>query len=371
MPIPITCSTCGARMRAPDNTSGRKTKCPKCGAALTVPETVVDAPESCSKPVAASHLKTRPASDAQRTVATPGALLPAPQPFEFDQQTAVPHSQLPPVVVYPPSGAAHSLGIASLVIGVLSFFVCWIPLLGMVVSGLGLALGMGGLILAIARRGSGVGFAIAGSGLSLVTLLICLLWTTAIGSAFSTMDKALNRQTKTNQTPIDAKNDVHAAGPEKKVDQEWPDATTSAVEQDNIQVRVVGVTIDFVQGKSFGDFKSQEKLLKIELVIENKHTNRKISFEGWGSSSTFLADDAPHVSDNFGNAYKRISFGLGSRIDGQASSESIYPGKQAKDLLVFEAPVENVDYLRLELPATNFGGTGKLRLQIPKTMIHR
>ncbi len=38
-------------------------------------------------------------------------------------------------------------------------------------------------------------------------------------------------------------------------------------------------------------------------------------------------------------------------------------------MLVFEVPVDTVSYLRLELPANNFGGTGMLRFQIPKSMI--
>jgi hypothetical protein len=75
------------------------------------------------------------------------------------------------------------LGIAALVIGVFSFFICWVPFLGIAVSALGLLLGLGGLVLAIVRRGSGVGFSIAGSGLSAISLAICLAWTLALSGA--------------------------------------------------------------------------------------------------------------------------------------------------------------------------------------------
>lgn len=59
-----------------------------------------------------------------------------------------------------------SLGIASLILGVVAFAICWIPLLGMLgipLSGLGLLLGIVGTIVAVVRRGSGIGFPIAGA----------------------------------------------------------------------------------------------------------------------------------------------------------------------------------------------------------------
>ena len=36
MPIAVACSTCGAKLRAPDGTVGRTVKCPKCGAGIKV-----------------------------------------------------------------------------------------------------------------------------------------------------------------------------------------------------------------------------------------------------------------------------------------------------------------------------------------------
>jgi hypothetical protein len=53
------------------------------------------------------------------------------------------------------------------------------------------------------------------------------------------------------------------------------------------------------------------------------------------------------------------------------SSTSIRPGKSVEDVIVFEESVARAEYLRLELPASAFGGTGKLRFQIPKSMIER
>jgi hypothetical protein len=82
--------------------------------------------------------------------------------------------------------------------------------------------------------------------------------------------------------------------------------------------------------------------------------------------------DYATLEDNFGNTYKRINFGFSSNPVGAVErSESIYPNKSVSDVLVFEMPIDTIEYLRLELPAKNFGGTGMLRLEIPKQMIAR
>jgi hypothetical protein len=59
---------------------------------------------------------------------------------------------------------------------------------------------------------------------------------------------------------------------------------------------------------------------------------------------------------------------LAPERDGAAS---IWPGKSVEDVVVFEEPVVRAEYLRLELPASAFGGTGKLRFQIPTEMIEK
>ena len=82
--------------------------------------------------------------------------------------------------------------------------------------------------------------------------------------------------------------------------------------------------------------------------------------------------NAAAVKDNFGNSYKRFTIGLGEEIPGQIVAEtSIYPEKTVEDLLVFEPPLENIEYLHLELPAAACGMTGALRLEIPASMIRR
>ena len=105
-----------------------------------------------------------------------------------------PHQQLVVPSVYPqhsypaqinlhvqqPSQAAHSLGIGSVILGIVSFLVCWIPFIGFFLGGLGLLLGIIGLVLAFARNGTGVGFAIAGSAISSISVIVGLFYLTTL-----------------------------------------------------------------------------------------------------------------------------------------------------------------------------------------------
>lgn len=285
------------------------------------------------------------------------------------------------IIVQQPSRAAHSLGIAALVIGVLSFFVCWIPFLGIAISGLGLLLGLGGLVLAVVRRGSGVGFSIAGSGLSALSLFICLVWTAGLTSAFKAgrtnqnvvQDADRDKAAPQNQGEAPQPGTVKAPPPPTKSESEWADARKGAIRQGDLQVQVAQVTIGKVALKTItGNSESKDDLLMVKLELLNTNRTKKVEYQSWSGRDISFDRDYATLKDNFDNSYNRISFGLGSYPVGAVErSESIYPNKSVTDVLVFEVPLDTIEYLRLELPAKNFGGTGMLRLQIPKAMIQR
>lgn len=392
MPISVVCPSCATKLRAPDNMAGRKAKCPKCGTAVVVPSPAHEVREL-------SHEEPQP-EPVKRV--EPPAVRPEPPPLpvrvpdeDFDLE---PRSRRRPaaaaavsntIIVQPASRAAHSLGIAALVIGVLSFFVCWIPFLGIAVSGLGLLVGPGGLVLAIVRRGSGVGFSIAGSSLSALSLIICLVWTAALTSAFKAVDDAVDKRSRTNQNVVlgadgdkaspQNRGDAPQPSPDKaprpstKSEPQWADASKAAVRQGDLQVRIAEVKIGEVPLKTItGTSRSEDNLLIIKLELLNTNPTKKVDYRSWSGKDFSFDRDYATIEDNFGNSYKRISFGLGSYPVGAIEgSESIYPNKSVSDVLVFEVPLDTIEYLRLELPAENFGGTGMLRLQIPKGMIQR
>jgi hypothetical protein len=78
-----------------------------------------------------------------------------------------------------PEPRSNSLGIASLVLGLVAFVVSVIPCLGVVslpFAGLGLLLGVAGVVVSLGREGRGIGFAVAGTAVSGGALLVGLFW---------------------------------------------------------------------------------------------------------------------------------------------------------------------------------------------------
>jgi hypothetical protein len=352
MPIVVVCLSCGAKMRAPDNAAGKTTECLRCGTALVVPVLLPEAPV----PVRA-EARPQPAKRVE-----PPAMRPESRAHE--RPAAAFAASNTTIIVQQPSRAADQLGIAALVIGAVSCVLGFVPVLGVAMSALGLLLGLGGVVVAILRRSSGVGFCIAGCGLTALSLVFGLAWTSAF---MGTM--AEHGWTSQRIAPV--------AAPEKsplaptKTESEWLDASKYTIRQGDLKVRITQVIIDRVPLNTItGNSRSKDKLLMVKLELANMSSTKKVEYHSWSGDDISFDRDFATLEDNFGNSYRRISFGLGSYPVGAVETfESIYPNMRLSDVLVFEPPLDPIEYLRLELPAKNFGGTGMLRFQIPKAMI--
>lgn len=71
---------------------------------------------------------------------------------------------------------SNSLGISSLILGIISFLVCWVPFLGFGLSGLGFLLGVVAIVVAMSRGGSGVGYGITGVALNSMGVLLGIFY---------------------------------------------------------------------------------------------------------------------------------------------------------------------------------------------------
>ncbi|MBW3541673.1 MAG: hypothetical protein KY476_15500 [Planctomycetes bacterium] len=168
---------------------------------------------------------------------------------------------------------------------------------------------------------------------------------------------------RTNQAEVERQ---PQPAPQQKVEQkhEWADAG-KAVRQGDLSVQLESVTVGKVkfQEPLREDGESDEDLLQVTVRLDNVGETRKIEYRSWAGRLDFFG--RARVSDEFGNEYDRESFGLTASVPGQIIAESIYPGRSVTDVLIFERPVEKARMLRLELPASAFGGTGTLRFKIP------
>jgi len=367
-------------MRVGDDAAGRNGNCKSCGKTVTVPS--ADAEPVVTPVTVAKSAKPVPSVRAHATT----AIQPLPSPVAVQ------------VNIEQPSKASHSLGIAAVILGILAFLICWIPLVGLLglpLSGLGLLLGIGGIVLAALRKGSGLGFPIAGTAICALAMILSISVTYIFGKAISAtgdaIAKAHDEARAANQKVVDPDDDEKPRGnqdardkqADKKADvdggkpapaakDDWADAG-NAVEQGEIRVRVDSAKVDFVTLRGIGrdEGQSKDKLLQVSLTIENLGDSKKVEYHGWAGRDFDIGNTAGHLHDDLDNSYKRIGFGFANKVVGQIQSESLYPGKSVTDLLVFEEPIEKATFLKLELPASAFGGTGRLRIKIPMKMVQR
>jgi len=109
--------------------------------------------------------------------------------------------------------------------------------------------------------------------------------------------------------------------------------------------------------------KSDGEYVHLKVRVENLSDARKVNYTSWATEFSF-GSDLGSLLDEYGNRYKRVGFGLGTDPVDRATSESIYPGKDTTDVLVFELPIEKATRLSLELPGGNCGVRGTFRFQL-------
>ncbi len=348
--IEFNCPHCDRPMRVADQAAGKTGTCKGCGNKVKVPG-------SASLPVEAPVL-----------VATPQPVHEHPPIINTGPPVAV------QVNVPQKSQAAHSLGVGAVILGILAFLICWIPLVNFVslpMAGIGLLMAVIGVAVALTRRGSGMGYPIAGATICGFAITVALFVNYVVGSTLVAIDEAISEASETNQVPVrtteesDPPTVIEATDPNQagtKPSNEWADGF-AGVKHGDVVVRVELVETGLVPLKGFGaEGESTKEYLQIKLSIKNVSSTNKIDYITWsgGSLSSFVVAG---LTDNLGNSYRRINFV--EDVMGQQDMASIYPGKSISDLLVFELPIEHAEFLKLELPAEVIDGTGRLRLKLP------
>lgn len=254
--------------------------------------------------------------------------------------------------------------------------------------GAGLYLGLlGGLTVAITLGFVSIRRLLATTGrLRLYYIVQCS--SSVVGALFAVVlglgDPGRDENSKPGAIPAKKKNIFKNADPGDNIPekQRRPDRVPEAVWESpdravrlgDVQVQISGVSIGKVPLKDIvrKSGVSQDDLLIVKLTIANVNPVKKVEYHSWAGGSISFGSDFASLKDNFGNNYKRITFGFGSSPLGAVEhSESIYPNKWVSEVLVFELPLDTAIHLDLELPAENYGGEGVIRYRIPAKAIVR
>jgi hypothetical protein len=289
------------------------------------------------------------------------------------------HQNEPTIIVQPQAPVVHvrtpvakgtsGFGIAALVLGIVAVLVCWVPLLGTVaipIGVLGIVIGGLGFLVSLIGGKSGVGMPFAGMVICGLAVFISFSMTKATVSALDQVAKAADHaRDATSASPSTTK--PAGAGSDTEAAVVWTPMGSMIVRGD-VGVWVKDVTrghVPLEDAVDQGRRRSSDDALIINIGLVNQSKTKKLDYRTMAGGDFSLSRDYATLTDNFGNTYKRITFGYSNKPAGRTNSASLYPGKQLSDVLVFEVPAESATHLDLEIPAENVGGEGFYRFRIP------
>jgi hypothetical protein len=148
---------------------------------------------------------------------------------------------------------------------------------------------------------------------------------------------------------------------------EWVNSRRASVQQDAVRVRVTSATVKPVP---FKDGTTGASKLVIGVRLINARGATRLAYESWSAKPTRVkTGDWVRLRDDQGRVYHLTALDPRRPVAGQVLQAPLRPGKPVTDVLVFEPPTGPVRFLRLELSTAAFGQPGKLRLEVPGSML--
>lgn len=279
----------------------------------------------------------------------------------FNKKTAPSPSAVQKDVSIEVKRVASPLGIASLVIGIISCIFCVIPFLAfwaIRLALIGVVLSLVGVAMAIRNKKTGFEFSISGGIVNLLSIVIALAMT---GEFTALMQKV-----------------EYKAGDHKPL--VIPSKKQMFFQQGNIKGEIDDIIHGFTTGESAterGLIVKTSNFLLIKVSVFNASSDRIYDYTTLRNGAT--------LTDNKENNYRKIDSKqtveeYGKVSDGwvapypfrdkfYANSSRISPNTGREDMLGFDIPDSPGNVLYLEFPAENFGGAGKIRFEIPVSQI--
>jgi hypothetical protein len=152
---------------------------------------------------------------------------------------------------------------------------------------------------------------------------------------------------------------------------DWVDAGTGMVQQNDVRVRLLSAAVDVVPYKTPPtDPAAGPKRLLLKLRLSSVNYTQPVNYETWADAALPTGKHEPRLKDNLDRAYPRLAPGADAAVTGMSGNTYLTAWRPAEDLLIFEAPpLDQVQFLLLELPASAIGGKGAFRLKIPRYII--
>jgi hypothetical protein len=146
---------------------------------------------------------------------------------------------------------------------------------------------------------------------------------------------------------------------------DWADASRAAVQQGSVRVEVIDAAVGPAKTRA-----GPQKCLRVRVRVHQVEGASDFA-ERRRERPAFGDDRArPTVTDDAGKVYEPRQAGAAAPAEDVRKS-SRFPVTVMEEEFLFEAPAAAPRPLRLEVPASAWGGSGVFRFTIPATMIRR
>jgi hypothetical protein len=355
---------CQQKVRLSDQSVGASVQCPRCGSYFTaVSEHGLIAATPALEPSPAIATAPRAiALDADR----PGM-------EALDLPGELPHAMPMPAPMRPRrSGSRRTVqrvGIAALLLSGAALGCVWVPALCVLVmplAGAGLVIGLVALVLGLRLPRPRFALAVIASWLNAVILIGALFFPVLLGPTYQLARQRGEPEVVTPRVvPLPG---TGLPSPEE-ANAEWPDAGRFALKVGSARLQVVSAAVRpveiIVKGKKSY---SKESYLVLRLRVHQPASGTELANESWSEPGTGQRPQ-PTLTDNNGNVCQAPSRSeLGGEAGELTQKSAVFPFGVTDEVYVFDAPRPGAQYLRLEMPATPWGGTGAIRFTIGRAM---
>ena len=107
----------------------------------------------------------------------------------------------------------------------------------------------------------------------------------------------------------------------KPVDAEtWVDASMNAVQQNDVRVKIMSATVDYLKFKRAPPTLAPAWRLLLSLRLTSVNYTKVITYETWADPLMAVGKHEPRLTDNLNRVYRRVTFPAGTELAGVSST---------------------------------------------------
>jgi hypothetical protein len=163
------------------------------------------------------------------------------------------------------------------------------------------------------------------------------------------------------------------ARPKFKQEVDWSSAREQTAGPLKVKIDSVEIGPAPIGNEQAGYQPSGERYLLVRLTLANIGQESRLRYSGWSTPGAAIGGHVGRLLDENDKSYPaKTDFGDEKHVQGQVRKPTdILQTRPLTEVLVFAAPPDDVQQLRLELPASVVLEDGSLRFAIPAVVIQR